>query len=66
MTKYIDIMQDGRHICQLPMNIPQRREVIDGESIEFFDPSDLKFYVELMKPSLRGKEYSIEFSNKRV
>ena len=66
MTQFIDIMQDGRHVCQLPFNLPKRTEVIDGESIEYFDQSYLKFYVEFMKPSLRGKEYSIEFSEQKV
>lgn len=62
----LDIMQDGRFLCQLRYNKRGFPQMIDGEFIEVYDPKDIEEFVYSQRPSLKGKNIKIEFSNQSI
>lgn len=56
-TVYLDIMLNGKFVKQLPYRYCPLF-VIDSE--------DVKEYVEERMPSMKGRNYIINFSNQRV
>ena len=65
-TLLIDIMMNGRYKGQLKYYKHGRPDFIDGRIIEVFDAEELKQFVEEKRPSLKGKDYKIKFSNQKV
>jgi hypothetical protein len=62
----IDIMENGRFICQLKYDGMPFPEMIDGEIIPVYDSEDMERFVYEKRPSLRGKDIRIEFSNQKA
>ena len=62
----LDIMLNGRFICQLSYDKRGFPEVIDGEVKEFHRLEDLERFVYEKRPSLKGKDIKIEFSKNKV
>ena len=54
---YLDIMLNGRFFCQMPYEYCPLFPIKEKEVQQF---------VEKKRPSLKGKDYSINFSTKRV
>ena len=62
----LDIMLGGKFICQLSYDKRGYPEVIDGEVKESHRLEDLERFVFEKRPSLRGKDIRIEFSNQKT
>ena len=62
----LDIMQDGRFLCQLRYNKRGFPQMINGEFVEVHDQKDIEEFVYSQRPSLKGKNIKIEFSNQSV
>ena len=62
----LDIMFNGRFICQLRYDGMPFPEMIDGKVVPVYDSKDLERFVYEKRPSLRGKDIRIEFSNNKV
>lgn len=63
----VDVMLGGKFVCQLKYTkrgFP--RIFADGEVIESVSQDDLRAFVEEKRPSLKGKDYKVAFSNQRV
>ena len=56
-TVYLDIMQNGRFVCQLPFRYCPLFPI---------DSRDVEKYVFDKRPSLKGKDILISFSGNRV
>ena len=62
----LDIMLNGRFICQLKyegMPFPER---IDGKIVPVYDAEDMARFVFEKRPSLKGKDIRIEFAKNKV
>lgn len=62
----LDIMEKGRFLCQLKYLAKGRMEIIDGKPIMAYDLRDIRRFVFEQRPSLKGKDINICFSNSRV
>ena len=62
----LEIMQDGRFLCQLRYNKRGFPQMINGEFVEVHDQKDIEEFVYSQRPSLKGKNIKIEFSNQSV
>ena len=62
----LDVMLNGRFVCQLKYNRRGFPEMIDGEVKESHKIEDLERFVFEKRPSLRGKDIRIEFSNQKT
>ena len=62
----IDIMEKGHFICQLKYEGMPFPELIDGEIIPVYDSEDIEKFVYKQRPSLKGRDIRIEFSNQRT
>lgn len=62
----LDIMQDGRFLCQ--MKYPHRGfpQMLDGELVETYNYNDFEKFVFEKRPSLRNKHITILPSTQRV
>lgn len=62
----LDIMQDGRFLCQ--MKYPHRGfpQMLDGKLVETYDYNDFEKFVFEKRPSLRNKKIAILPSNQRI
>ena len=62
----LDIMQDGRFLCQ--MKYPHRGfpQMYNGKVVETYDYNDFEKYVFEQRPSLRNKGIVILPSNQRT
>ena len=65
-TLLLDIMLNGRFKCQLKYEKNGFPLIMDGEVLESYDASDLKEFVERERPSLKGKDFKIEFATQKV
>jgi hypothetical protein len=61
---YLDIYLYGRFVCQLKFNTPPTITKSDGTR-EFYI-ADIEKYVTDKRPSLKGKDFKVRFSNQRV
>ena len=68
MTKKVllDIMEKGRFLCQLKYDGYPFPDMIDGKIVPVYDSKDLERFVYEKRPSLRGRDIRIEFSNNKV
>ena len=69
MTKKVllDIMEKGRFLCQMVYDKRGFPESIGGgKFVEVHRLEDLKKFVYEKRPSLRGRDIRIEFSNNKV
>lgn len=62
----LDIMLGGKFICQLKYEGMPFPEIIDGKVMPVYDSEDLERFVYEKRPSLRGKDIRIEFSNQKT
>ena len=62
----LDIMLGGKFICQLKYDGMPFPELIDGKVVPVYDSEDLEKFVFEKRPSLRGKDIRIEFSNQKA
>ena len=62
----LDIMLDGRFVCQLRYARQGQLKIINGHMAEVYDLDDLQSFVEKERPSLIGQPYKIEFSQQRI
>ena len=62
----LDIMLDGRFVCQLRYARHGQLKIINGHMAEVYDLDDLQSFVEKERPSLIGQPYKIEFSQQRI
>lgn len=62
----IDVMLNGRFVCQLHYTGKGHLEMIDGELFGVQSESDIREWINEQRPSLRNKNINIRISNKRV
>lgn len=62
----LDIMLGQRFVCQLRYTKRGMPEMINGQMVEVHQSDDLQAFVEQQRPSLKGKNYNIEFATQRV
>ena len=62
----LDIMLGGRFICQLKYEGMPFPELINGKVVPVYDSMDIERFVFEKRPSLRGKDIKIEFSNQKT
>ena len=62
----LDIMLDGRFVCQLRYARQGQLKIINGNMAEVYDLDDLQSFVEKERPSLIGQPYKIEFSQQHI
>ena len=65
-TLLLDIMEDGRFVCQIPYYQHGMPRMVDGNIIEVHDFKDIEKYVYEKRPSLRNRNISIAFAQQRV
>ena len=65
-TLLLDVILNGRFKCQLKYERSGFPLILDGEIIESYNAEDLREFVERERPSLKGKDFKIEFSNQKV
>ena len=65
-TILVDVMVDGRFYTQVRYTKHGIPQMINGEIKEVHNTDDIKKFVLEQRPSLRGKNYQINFSNQRV
>jgi len=59
-------MLDGRFKCQLKYKKHGFPLILDGEDVEIYSDADLREFVEKERPSLKGKDFKIEFATQKV
>ena len=62
----LDVMLHGRFVCQLKYDKRGLPDMVDGEIIEVHNQQEIKDFVFQQRPSLRGKDIRIEFSNQKA
>lgn len=62
----LDIMHDGRFVCQLRYTKRGFPKIIGGEVREVYESKDIEAFVEQQRPSLKGKDYQIVFTKNKV
>lgn len=63
---YLDIMQEGRFVCQLKYTDKPALSLIDGDVIPTYDSEEIRRFVYEQLPSLSGKNINILFSKQRL
>ena len=62
----LDIMLEWRFLCQMVYIGRPFPMLIDGKVKPVYDIEDMQRYVYEQRPSLRGKDINIQFSNNRI
>ena len=62
----LDIFLKERFVCQMKYETSETVVLEDGSRLPLFDMDVVKLFVEIKKPSLRGKDYRISPSKQRV
>lgn len=62
----MDIMLNGRFYCQMPCEAKGDWKIVDGEIKETYDIEKVKTYIESKLPNLKGKNYEVYFTDKKV
>ena len=65
-TVLLDIVLNGRFLCQLPYRWVGLLEIIDGNPLYVCTEAEVRSFVESKRPSIIGKDFKIELSNQRV
>ena len=65
-TVLLDVMLNGRFVCQLKYPKRGLPDMVDGEIIEVHNQQEIKDFVFQQRPSLIGKDIVIEFASQRV
>lgn len=63
---FIDVIENGRFLCQLHYTRRGLPVVVDGRTVESHDLRDIEEFVYENRPSLRNRNIHIAFSNNRV
>lgn len=62
----LDIMIDGRFVCQLRYTHRGFPTLVGGVVKEVHDADNLRQFVEQQRPSLRDKKYTIAFTDQKI
>lgn len=62
----LDVMLNNHFVCQLKYDKQGFPALIDGNIVEQHNIEDLERFVEEKRPSLKGKPYTIAFSNQKI
>ena len=62
----LDIMLNGRFVCQLRYTRRGFPMVVGGVVTESYDNSDFRKFVEQQRPSLRNKDFKIELAEQKI
>lgn len=62
----LDVLIDGRFYTQVRYDKRGYPMLVDGEIIEVHKEEDLYKFAEEKLPSLKGKNYQLEFANKPI
>lgn len=62
----IDIMREGRFICQLSYNQRGYYTKVNGQLLEIHSEKAVKNFVEKRLSSLRGSNYNVCFTNQKI
>ena len=65
-TVLLDIMLNGVYKGQLKYYGHGNPELINGKIVEVWDPKILRAFVEEQRPSLKGKDFQVHFSNQKI
>ena len=65
-TVLLDIMLNGVYKGQLKYYGHGNPELINGKIVEVWDPEILRAFVEEQRPSLKGKDFQVHFSNQKI
>jgi len=62
----IDVMIGNRFVCQLKYDKRGWPQMVDGKIVETHRAEDIEAFVYQQRPSLKGKDITIKFSEQRV
>lgn len=62
----LDIMLDDRFLCQMDYTAPAKPLFIEGKPMNVYNLDDIKSFVYSKRPSLKGKNIRISFSNQKI
>ena len=62
----LDIMLNGRFICQLNYKKKGYHTKANGKLVEVHSDSEIAHYIESVRPSLNGKNYNVCFTNNKT
>lgn len=62
----LDIMEKGRFIGQMVYDKRGFPEIVDGNIVEAYNLKEIEKYVLEERPSLRGRDIKIAFSNQKT
>jgi len=65
-TLLLDVMMDGRFVCQLKYTGKSMPAFQGGKVVRVYNSEDLERFVYEQRPSLRGKNINVAFSNQRI
>ena len=65
-TLLLDIMLGDVYKGQLKYYGHGNPELINGKIVEVWDPKILTAFVEEQRPSLKGKDFQVHFSNQKI
>lgn len=63
---YLDIMLGDRFVCQLRYTKRGWPRMVNGKMVETHSAKDIEEFVYAKRPSLRGMDIDIRFSDQRV
>lgn len=63
---FLDIMLNGRFVCQMKYVGNPRPIFIDGKVVPTYKIEDIARFVFRKRPSLRGKNINIKFTNQKI
>ena len=62
----LDIMLNGRFVCQLNYKKKGYYTKTNGKLVEVHSDNEITHFVETMRPSLKGKNYNVCFTNNKT
>lgn len=62
----LDIMLNGKFICQLNYKKKGYYTKANGKLVEVHSDSEIARFVESVRPSLKGKNYNVCFTNNKT
>jgi hypothetical protein len=62
----LDIMLNGRFVCQLNYKKKGYYTKANGKLVEVHSDSEIAHFVESVRPSLKGKNYNVCFTNNKT
>lgn len=62
----LDIMLKDRFVCQLRYMKRGTPVMIDGKIVETYDEDEIRKFIEEVRPSLKGKNYKVEYAKQMI